>query len=135
MFIKTVYYIVLSLFFIGCGSDVQTGSDGTSSLDEIDIFPTYIYSDGDKKSNSEIQSDCSQKEQNRVVYNSMKDTYLWYEHVPDVEYSEYNSTESLLEKLRYKEYDRWSYITTTTKYNDYYEKGIYGGFSNSHVEN
>ncbi|SFV50824.1 Carboxyl-terminal protease [hydrothermal vent metagenome] len=128
MFIKIVYYIALSIIFIGCGSDSLTSSDDTSSLDENDIFSTYIYSDGDKKSSSITQSDCSQKEQNRILYSTMKNNYLWYEYVPDVDYSEYNSTESLLEDLKYREYDRWSYITTTTKYNDYYERGIYGGF-------
>lgn len=128
MFLKKVYFIVLSFFFISCGGDSVTDSDGSYSLYNISLA-TYIYSSRDReRDNKNDEVDCSQKEQNRVVYNKMKDSYLWYDYVPDIEYSEYNSSEKLLDDLKYKEYDRWSYITTTSKYTDYYEKGIYKGF-------
>jgi C-terminal processing protease CtpA/Prc len=112
MFLKKVYFIVLSFFFISCG--------GNSIVDFNNTLNEH--------QNKESDKDCSQEEQNRVIYNRMKDSYLWYEYVPDIDYSDYNSTESLLNDLKYKEYDKWSYITTTSKYNNFYEKGIYQGF-------
>jgi C-terminal processing protease CtpA/Prc len=112
MFVKKIYFIIFFFFFIGCGADYKR-----------DINGSYI--DEDKKSNTQ---NCSQKNQKKIVYNTMRDSYLWYEYLPDIEYNDYNSTQSLLDDLRYSEYDKWSYITSATKYNNLYEKGLYEGF-------
>jgi len=114
MFFKKVYFIILSFFFVNCGDNYSMVEYNSSN--NINL-PTEI----DK-------SDCSIEEQNRVVYEKMKNNYLWYEYMPDIDYRDYNSTESLLDDLRYRDYDRWSYITSATKYSDFYEKGVYKGF-------
>ena len=71
--------------------------------------------------------DCSQKGQNKMLYDIMKDRYLWYQYTPDLDYQSYNNLDRLLYDLKYKKYDRWSYIQATEAYNDYYERGEYGG--------
>ena len=114
MFLKKIYFIIVSFIFIGCGAD-----SSTYNLNR------------DIENN---KTDCSQKEQNRVIYDKMKDSYLWYRYVPDIDYNSYSSIENLLNDLKYREYDKWSYITSTDKYNNFYEKGVYEGYGFS-IEN
>ncbi len=72
-------------------------------------------------------SDCSISEQNSIVYDILKDSYLWYEHVPDVDPATYSSPSQLLEELKYSFRDKWSHISTKKEYNQYYEEGRYQG--------
>jgi carboxyl-terminal processing protease len=67
--------------------------------------------------------DCSTTAQNAVVYQLMKDAYLWYDKVPEVAYAGYPSPESLLQDLVYASLDRWSYINTKSANDAYYEEG------------
>jgi C-terminal processing protease CtpA/Prc len=71
--------------------------------------------------------DCSLKGKNKMLYDIMKDKYLWYRDTRNLDYEEYDSLDRLLGDLKYKKYDRWSYITTTEENNDYFEAGKYGG--------
>lgn len=77
--------------------------------------------------------DCSTKGQNKMLYDIMKDTYLWYQHTPDLAYESYANLNSLLDDLKYQQYDHWSFITTVKKYNQYYEEGSYLGFGYSFI--
>jgi carboxyl-terminal processing protease len=72
-------------------------------------------------------SDCSVSGQNEFVYRLMKDTYLWYNHVPDTDLSLFDSPEALLSDIRYSDLDRWSYISDMDEYYAYYEEGKYIG--------
>ncbi len=74
--------------------------------------------------------ECTLSMQKAFVYRVMHDTYLWYDKVPWLDYndSRYDSPEALLEALKYKPLDRWSYITTQTAYNNYFEEGKYIGY-------
>lgn len=45
------------------------------------------------------------------LYDLMKDVYLWYDKMPTVKISDYDGPESLLEALRYKPRDKWSFVT------------------------
>ncbi len=44
-------------------------------------------------------------------YDLMKYVYLWYYTMPTVKLSDYSSPETLLDDLRYKPRDRWSFVT------------------------
>lgn len=70
---------------------------------------------------------CSIAEQNKFVYEVMTDTYLWYDKVPEVDYTDYASPEALLNALRYDTLDKWSYITSTEEHYTYFEEGKYIG--------
>jgi len=67
-------------------------------------------------------------DQNRYIYKIMSDKYLWYQHLPIVDYSLYNDTDRFLEDLKYKEYDRWSFIIDAEALDQYYEEGKYLGY-------
>jgi C-terminal peptidase prc len=72
--------------------------------------------------------DCSNSGQNKMLNDIMKDTYLWYEHTPDIDYTSYGSLENLLEDLKYTTYDKWSYVTSTQQHQNYYQEGTYLGW-------
>jgi len=57
------------------------------------------------------------------VYTVMKDDYLWYDRVPDVDYRSYASPEDLLDALMYKELDRWSFIMSASDAESYFDEG------------
>ncbi len=45
------------------------------------------------------------------LYDLMKYVYLWYSTMPTVKVSDYDNPEDLMEALRYKQMDRWSFVT------------------------
>jgi carboxyl-terminal processing protease len=61
---------------------------------------------------------------NQYVFELMKDVYLWYDHLPaTINPSAYPTPDSLMKKLRYPVYDRWSSIISKTEFNQYYLEG------------
>ncbi|MDM8524573.1 S41 family peptidase [Desulfococcaceae bacterium HSG8] len=72
-------------------------------------------------------SECSAEDVNEFVYDAMTDTYLWYDKVPQADYTAYDSPEALLKHLRYNELDKWSYLTPTEEYYAYFISGKYIG--------
>ncbi|WP_437813906.1 S41 family peptidase [Sorangium sp. So ce1078] len=67
--------------------------------------------------------DCSTAGQNRFLFDLMKDAYLWYDGVPDVDHGAYPSPEALLEDLVDATRDRWSYISTKSDYEAFFREG------------
>lgn len=64
---------------------------------------------------------------NNYVYGIMKNWYLWYDKLrtdtPDI----YLKPQKFLDSLKYKLFDRWSFIITTKEYDDYFIHGkMYG---------
>lgn len=48
-----------------------------------------------------------------AITASMQEWYYWNDQLPQrVDYDQYNSYEALLEAIKYKPFDRWSYLTT-----------------------
>lgn len=68
-----------------------------------------------------------EKQAVKSLYNLMQSWYLWYDEVPQIELSNYNTPEEVLEAVRYKK-DQWSYITTVEKLNNYYNKAAFTGY-------
>lgn len=62
------------------------------------------------------------------VNGVMKYYYLWNDRLPDVNYLSYDSPEDLLEALRYKPIDKWSYIEETENLKSAIDDGEYFGF-------
>jgi len=75
-----------------------------------------------------VASECSLAGQQQTLYEIMHDAYLWYDKVPQLDYTAYGDLSGLLEALKYHTYDKWSYITTESSYDDYFEEGTYIGY-------
>lgn len=67
--------------------------------------------------------DCSIPAKNERLFALMKDAYLWYEKVPDVDPSAYASPDALLEDLVYADIDHWSSISPKEVSAAYYGEG------------
>ena len=70
---------------------------------------------------------CSIQEQNRYVNSFMKSRYLWYEDIPDLDYTKYSSPEALLEDLKVEK-DHWSFIVDKEAMDKYYSGAGYIGY-------
>ncbi|MDM8548512.1 S41 family peptidase [Desulfobacterales bacterium HSG2] len=117
-------------FFHVSGTVVRVYSDfpyGDAYLENVKTDPDSGY----VRHEYRISPGCPVEEQNKFVYEVMKDTYLWYDKVPEIDYRSYASPQSLLEDMKYKDLDKWSYITSTEAHYAYFEKGRYigAGFS------
>jgi carboxyl-terminal processing protease len=62
-----------------------------------------------------------------VLYDIMKEWYLWYDTMPAVNPDDYHSLNALLDALRYSPTDRWSYVISTEEYDMFYGQGEYIG--------
>ena len=65
---------------------------------------------------------------NQQLMQVMDQWYLWYDKMPDVKPENYPSPVELLDKLIYKELDKWSYITTKQELEAYYNEAEYTGY-------
>jgi C-terminal processing protease CtpA/Prc len=75
---------------------------------------------------------CLEKSENEEVnqefYELMNNYYFWYDKMPEVKPENYPTPEALLEALRYKQLDKWSFISTKQEINSYYNDAEYVGF-------
>ena len=62
------------------------------------------------------------------IYDHFKQNYLWLDELPVVNPNSFNSDEDLVDSLRYKEVDRWSFVTDLDEYRKLYEQGETKGF-------
>jgi carboxyl-terminal processing protease len=67
---------------------------------------------------------CTTPQKNGHVLSLMKDVYLWYEEIPNVVHTEFDSPDALLDAIVFKEIDKWSYITTRAQNDAYYNEGV-----------
>ena len=73
------------------------------------------------------KSACSVDEQNKYVYDYMKNNYLWYNEMKEVDYTKYSSVYDLFADLRVKQ-DHWSFIVDKKTFDDYFSGKGYIGF-------
>jgi carboxyl-terminal processing protease len=73
--------------------------------------------------------DCSILDQNQTVYQSLRDWYYWYQHLPAVSPATFADPEALLDTVRYRPLDNtFSYISTATASQAFYGESQYLGF-------
>ena len=65
---------------------------------------------------------------NKELYSIMKEYYLWYNQMPSVNPDDFSSPIELMDELRVNPPDKWSYVTTRTELEAYYNQGAYVGF-------
>ncbi len=61
-----------------------------------------------------------------ILYNLMGDWYYWYKNMPSVVTKEFDDPYTLLNAMRYKPIDRWSFVTDYASFTSYYE-GTFAG--------
>ncbi|MFP4046333.1 MAG: S41 family peptidase [Bacteroidales bacterium] len=76
-----------------------------------------------------VMPDDSQRydQANEPFYNLMKEWYLWNDELPDINPKDYKTPMEVLDAIK-NEKDRWSYITTVEKFEQFYEAGAYIGY-------
>jgi carboxyl-terminal processing protease len=60
---------------------------------------------------------------NGEIYRVMKNLYLWYENLPDVDPGNFDDPYEFMDYLRYKPLDRWSIVMDKQEFNQYFEEG------------
>ena len=68
------------------------------------------------------------KDENIAFHNLMKEWYYWNDQLPEVQLANYESPYELLEALRHRPLDRWSYITSLRALQEYYSQSRYVGY-------
>jgi len=61
------------------------------------------------------------------LYNIMNEWYLWYDEMPDVDKSQYDTPEELLEAMKYLPKDIYSYTMSKQEYESKLIEGKYIG--------
>jgi len=56
-----------------------------------------------------------------ILYGLMGEWYFWYKNMPQVTVGDYKDAYELLEAMRYKPVDRWSFVTDYASFTSYYE--------------
>jgi C-terminal processing protease CtpA/Prc len=64
---------------------------------------------------------------NPSFYNIMKEWYLWYDEMPEIDPKNYSTPQEVLEAVRYSK-DEWSYITSREEFDQFYQQGAYIGY-------
>ncbi len=65
---------------------------------------------------------------NKQLYQIMQSYYLWYDHLPSVNPSNFSSPSALMDSLRYKALDRYSFVMSYNEYVSYFQQGTYVGY-------
>jgi carboxyl-terminal processing protease len=105
----------------------QGGAVGIEASEHVNVSFDDFTLTNPYKGQIVIPSDGYILERNELIYKTMKTTYLWYDQVPQTNYENYESAEDLIEDLRYRDLDKWSYITTEDEYQNLFEEGRYIG--------
>lgn len=86
---------------LSCSMLSSCGSGGSNTNDD---------------SSGDTTSSCTAVQRNQWINDQMHDTYLWYQHTPDLDYQSYEDPSQLLADLRYSKYDRFSYLMDEADY-------------------
>ena len=82
------------------------------------LFGSITFTACDKQDDPEPIDE--EKQINRDFYEFMKEWYFWYEHIPVIDPLGYPSPLEVLEAIRYRPLDRWSYITSWEAFEAYF---------------
>ncbi len=62
------------------------------------------------------------------IYDTFKDKYFWIEELPDLDPNTFSTDNDLVNALRYKELDRWSFVTDLDEYLALFQNAQTKGF-------
>ena len=84
----------------------------------------FLFFTGCEKDDPPLSEEIRARDQ---LYKLMNDWYLWYDKMPDVDKSQYDTPEELLEAMRYLPKDVFSYITSWQEFESRMLEGKYIG--------
>jgi C-terminal processing protease CtpA/Prc len=77
---------------------------------------------------AQAQGQCAVLDQNVFVRDTLRDIYLWYQELPDLDPALYSSPEAYLDAVRYRPLDEsFSYISSAQASSSYYSESQYIG--------
>jgi hypothetical protein len=74
------------------------------------------------------QFDCTNDGRKGFVAAVMNDYYLWYDHIPEIDYASVETPEQLLDLMLYKDLDHWSGMQEIADRNRFFGQGRFDGF-------
>ena len=77
---------------------------------------------------SSCEKENPNQEKAQIIYNIFEEWYLWYEHLPDIKPANYVDLDELVDDLKYKPIDQWSFVTSYQDYIALYENASTQGF-------
>ena len=79
---------------------------------------------------NQIQTECSDATVKMRAYAYLKEWYLWYEHIPLIDPTSYDSLADMMNAVKYREgdklIDRFSYVASKAEHDGYYAGKRYG---------
>jgi carboxyl-terminal processing protease len=85
---------------------------------------TFIFHSCQKDDEDDLQRISA----NKKLYEIMSNAYYWYDGMPSVNPANYPSPYELMEALRNKQLDPWSYVSTWKEFEDYYKDSRFIGY-------
>ena len=100
------------------------------------IFFTVIFSSCKKDEEPPVDTGLTDAMARDSLYYLMRQWYFWYDHMPAVNKEDYKDPYELLEAMRYKELDHWSFVADYNEFiaemqGDFVGHGIRIGIDNS----
>jgi len=120
---KQVLTAAICVLLVSCGGG---GSGGSGILEEEDV-PVNPLSDNIADDLGPLIAEvdeCSVPQLNAWVDASMKDYYLFYDQVPEVNLADFDSPESLIRELRFQPVDTFSNVSDTTTSVAFFDEGV-----------
>ncbi len=115
-----------------CGSrSIDEDSDNYSEIINLNTNSSIIISSDDIVENEDdfLKSSDFGFVDKRFLYALFLSEYLWYDKVEtDIETSLFNSPQEMIDSLKYKMYDRWSYAQTREEYENFTNQVSTGSF-------
>jgi C-terminal processing protease CtpA/Prc len=120
---KTLLISFLTLLSVGCGSVANLDSRNNASSN----FPTY--EDTNSSSVTTLESSDFSSSDRSFILSLFQTEYLWYDYIDtSIDTSSYSDPNTMIDALRYKELDRWSYAETYAEYEAFANQQSSGSF-------
>ena len=131
----SILLFVFLLFFSGCELSYNRGGGLTlpqsSNHDDNGTGGENPPQSSNQMFSVAAPQTCNLQSRKKFVYDVMHDSYLWADETPVVDYEDnttYPDETALLEALRKRPYDRFSFIMSAQEYNDFFEAGKNMGY-------
>jgi len=118
---KLALTTLLLLFLASCGGGSGGSGSADSSIDDESIVTAT--GDADPLISESDAAECGVPQLNAWVDASMRDYYLFYDQVPDVNLADFDSPESLIRALRVLPFDSFSSVSNTTTSVAFFDEG------------
>ena len=81
-----------------------------------------------RKDEDDDQLDQERITENTEFYKLMRDWYYWYDKIPNINPANYASVYDVLEAIRHRPLDRWSYVTSREEFESFYIQSKFIGY-------